>query len=90
VIDDNVGLQGEQGAALELSPARVKWFDEGKGYGFADVFGSHVDIFIHVEVLRRSGLADLQPGEAVALRIVDGRRGRMAVEVAAWERAAQD
>jgi CspA family cold shock protein len=35
--------------------------------------------------LRHSGLADLQPGEAIGLRIVDGRRGRMAVQVVAWD-----
>ena len=72
-------------AAAPLEPARVKWFDKGKGFGFANVFGRSEDVFIHVEVLRRSGLADLQPGEAVALRVIDGKRGRMATEVLAWE-----
>ncbi len=68
-----------------LEPARVKWFDKGKGFGFANVFGRNEDVFIHVEVLRRSGFADLQPGEAVSLRAIDGSRGRMAVLVAAWD-----
>ncbi|NNF24513.1 MAG: cold shock domain-containing protein [Rhodobacteraceae bacterium] len=79
------------GEAVDLSlpqePARVKWFDKAKGFGFANVFGSAEDVFLHVEVLRRSGLADLQPGEAVALRVVDGKRGRMAVQVTSWESA---
>ena len=70
-----------------LQPARVKWFDKGKGFGFANVFGSDADIFVHVEVLRRSGLADLAPGEALALRVIDGKRGLMAIEVSAWEAA---
>jgi len=60
---------------------------QGRGSGFANVFGLADDVFVHVEVLRRSGLADLLPGEALALRVIDGRRGRMAVEVAAWEAA---
>ncbi len=68
-----------------LEPARVKWFDKGKGFGFANVFGRSEDVFIHIEVLRRSGLADLQPGEALAIRVVDGKRGRIATEVCAWE-----
>jgi CspA family cold shock protein len=73
--------------AAELEPARVKWFDKAKGFGFANVFGSSEDVFIHIEVLRRAGLADLQPGEALAIRVIDGKRGRMALEVCAWEAA---
>lgn len=75
---------------LPLEPARVKWFDKAKGFGFANIFGRSDDVFLHVDVLRRSGMSDLQPGEAVVLRVVDGQRGRMAVEVAAWERGLQD
>lgn len=70
-----------------LEPARVKWFDKGKGFGFANVFGLNDDVFVHIEVLRRSGLADLQPGEAVCLRVIDGKRGRMATDVLQWDAA---
>lgn len=73
-----------------LQPARVKWFDKAKGFGFANVFGKSGDIFIHVEILRRSGLADLQPGEAIGLRVIEGRRGLMAVSVAAWEQTLNE
>lgn len=76
-------------AALPLLPARVKWFDKGKGFGFANVFGRNEDVFLHIEVLRSSGLADLQAGEAVSLKVVDGKRGRMAVQVVSWEAAAR-
>lgn len=74
-------------AELAMEPARVKWFDKAKGFGFANVFGRPEDVFIHVEVLRHSGFADLQAGEAVGLRIVEGKRGRMAVQVLSWEAA---
>jgi cold shock protein len=74
---------------LPLEPARVKWFDKAKGFGFANVFGRSEDVFVHVEVLRTSGLADLTSGEAVALRVVEGKRGRMAVQVVGWENAAR-
>lgn len=70
-----------------LQPARVKWFDKAKGFGFANIFGKSDDVFLHVEVLRRSGLAELQPGEALAVRIIEGNRGLMATEVGAWEAA---
>ncbi|MBK5934960.1 cold-shock protein [Rhodovulum imhoffii] len=76
--------------ALPLLPGRVKWFDKAKGFGFANVFSEPGDVFIHVEVLRRSGLSELQPGEAICLRIVQGPRGRMAAMVLAWEAAVHE
>jgi cold shock protein len=74
-------------AALPLEPARVKWFDKVKGFGFANVFGRPEDVFVHMEALRKSGFADLQPGEAIGLRIVNGDRGRMAAQIVPWEAA---
>ena len=79
VDDENVPVQ----------PGRVKWFDKAKGFGFANVFGETEDIFIHVEVLRRSGFADLQAGEAIGLKVVEGKRGQMASSVLAWDAAAK-
>lgn len=70
-----------------LCPARVKWFDRAKGFGFANVFGDRRDVFLHGEVLRRSGMADLAAGEAIALRVAEGARGLMASEIAAWDGA---
>jgi CspA family cold shock protein len=66
-------------------PARIKWFDKGKGFGFANVFGHPEDVFVHIEVVRRAGLADLQAGEAVTLRVADGKRGKLATEVGTWD-----
>ena len=36
-------------ANAKLEPARVKWFDKAKGFGFANTFGRDEDVFIHVE-----------------------------------------
>jgi CspA family cold shock protein len=80
-------LDLEDAADAPLEPGRVKWFDKGKGFGFANIFGRNDDVFLHAEVLRRSGLSDLQPGEALAMRVIDGKRGQMAAEVHAWEAA---
>ncbi len=84
-LTDIVDLDGDQIAATPLVAARIKWFDKAKGFGFANVFGSSEDVFVHMDVLRQSGLSDLAPGEAIALRVIDGKRGRMAAEVQAWE-----
>lgn len=90
VLADFVDIDDVVLTQTPLQPARVKWFDKGKGFGFANVFGKDADVFLHVEVLRQSGLADLQPGEALAMRVIDGKRGLMAAEVTAWETAVVD
>ncbi|MBC7164954.1 MAG: cold shock domain-containing protein [Roseovarius sp.] len=86
-LEDLEAIDPEVIRAAPLAPARVKWFDKGKGFGFANTFGRAEDVFLHIEVLRRSGLADVQPGEALAIRVIDGKRGRMAIEVCGWEAA---
>lgn len=90
ILADFEEVDQDEVRQLPLEAARVKWFDKGKGFGFANAFGLSEDIFLHIEVLRQSGLSDLQPGEALALRVIDGKRGRMAIEVHAWEAAQSE
>jgi CspA family cold shock protein len=71
--------------ALPIEPARVKWFDRVRGFGFANVFGRAEDVFVHAEVLRLAGRGELIAGEAVAVRVGSGRRGPVAVQVLHWE-----
>lgn len=86
-IAELASLSDADVAVLPLLPARVKWFDRNKGFGFANIFGCKGDVFLHVEVLRRFGFADLVSGEAVCLRVFPAERGMVAAEVAAWEKA---
>lgn len=88
--DDAARMDDTDIKELPLEPARVKWFEKSKGFGFATVFGRPEDVFLHAEVLRISGLSILAAGEAIALRIIDGPRGRMAVHVEPWEAAIRE
>jgi len=68
-----------------LQPARVKWFDRAKGFGFVNVFQNEEDVFVHMEVLHACGLSDLLPGEAISIRTAHGPRGRMAWDIRGWD-----
>ncbi|AEM40458.1 Cold shock DNA-binding domain protein [Ketogulonicigenium vulgare WSH-001] len=84
-LTDLEGLSAEEIRALPVVPARVKRFDRTRGFGFANVFGSADDVFIHIEVMREGGFSDLRQGEAICLRLIAGKRGPMAVAVMPWE-----
>ncbi len=53
----------------------VKWFNPTKGFGFITPDNGGKDVFLHASVVRRAGLADVQPGQRVRYTSIDRDKG---------------
>lgn len=69
------------GAGGNFVGATVKWFNPDKGYGFVSQSDNARDVFIHMVTLRRSGVANLEAGQTVEVRIAEGPKGPQATEI---------
>lgn len=72
--------QGADGLAVEVQGA-VKFYDAGRGFGFVVPDDGGREVFVHVSVLTRSGLDELQPGQRVSVWAEEHPRGLQATGV---------
>lgn len=57
----------------------VKWFNDGKGFGFIESEGK--DYFVHFSAIQSSGFKSLKEGSAVLFKATQGQKGPQAEEV---------
>lgn len=63
-----------------MARGTVKWFNEGKGYGFIAAEGSG-EVYVHHTSIEGSGFRTLREGETVEFDIKSGERGNEAAHV---------
>jgi cold shock protein len=65
----------------------VKWFDNGKGYGFINPLKNDNDIdeskeyFVHFSSIKIDGFKTLQPDQKVSFSLKESDKGNQAIEV---------
>lgn len=60
---------------------KVKWFNEGKGFGFISPNDSTTDVFVHFSAIAGDGFKTLVEGQAVEFDVEEAAKGPQAVNV---------
>lgn len=61
----------------------VKWFDDGKGFGFITPDGGGKDLFAHFSEIQGSGFKSLAEAQRVEFEVTEGRKGLQASKIRA-------
>ena len=61
----------------------VKWFDDGKGFGFITPDGGGKDLFAHHSEIQMNGFKSLKEGQAVEFDVTQGPKGPAAARIRA-------
>lgn len=61
----------------------VKWFDEGKGFGFITPDGGGKDLFAHFSQIQGSGFKTLAENQRVSFEVTQGQKGLQASNIRA-------
>ncbi|MBI5189820.1 MAG: cold shock domain-containing protein [Nitrospirae bacterium] len=74
--------RGRSNGRSKALKGRVKWFNEGKGYGFIEP-ESGPDVFVHFSAIKMEGFKTLTEGQQVEFDVTEGPKGPQANNVTA-------
>ncbi|MGV7221389.1 MAG: cold-shock protein [Nitrospinales bacterium] len=63
-----------------MAVGKVKWFNNGKGYGFIETEEGK-DVFVHFSAVQGEGYKTLNEGQSVEFEVSDGEKGPQANNV---------
>jgi len=61
----------------------VKWFNDGKGFGFITPDGGGKDVFAHFSAIQGDGHKSLRENQKVSFDITTGPKGNQAANIRA-------
>jgi CspA family cold shock protein len=61
----------------------VKWFNEGKGFGFIAPDSGGKDLFAHFSEIQGNGFKSLAEGQRVEFEVTEGKKGPQASKIRA-------
>ena len=64
-----------------MQTGTVKWFDDGKGYGFITPEGGGKDLFAHFSEIRADGFKSLRENQRVEFEVKQGQKGLQAANI---------
>jgi cold shock protein len=74
-------LKGKIDMATETGT--VKWFNEGKGFGFIAPDNGGKDLFAHFSEIKGSGFKTLAENQRVEFEVTQGQKGPQAANIRA-------
>jgi CspA family cold shock protein len=66
---------------VDMSTGTVKWFNDGKGFGFITPDEGGKDLFAHFSAIQGGGFKTLKENQKVSFDVTAGPKGDQAVNI---------